>query len=175
MEPYRQYFNVLGESANHDLYRLALSKREHFTHSRTTPSQLYPDWRRSTVIYDDQLAGVAAKLEREIRLRLPEVMAALQITAFDIGSFEFQLTSHNHGEYYKWHTDNGTRETETRVITFVYYFHSQPRRFDGGELLIYQSEQQMVVQPENDSMVFFNSCTNIKRKIKCNSVSAICN
>jgi Rps23 Pro-64 3,4-dihydroxylase Tpa1-like proline 4-hydroxylase len=170
MELCRRYVNVLGEQANQDLYLLALSKREHFTHSRTSPSQLYADWRRSTVIYDNQFADVAARLEKEIRLRLPEVMIALKIPEFDIGSFEIQLTSHNNGEYYKWHTDNGTRETEARVITFVYYFHGHPKAFDGGELLIHQSAGPVTIKPENDSMVFFNSRTKHEvKKVVCAS------
>lgn len=160
METYRQYFNVLGERVNHNLYLLALSKREYFTHSRTSVSKHYPDWRKSTVIYDDQLASVAASLERQIRLRLAEVMAALRIPAFEIDSFEIQLTSHNDGEYYKWHTDSGTRDTATRTITFVYYLHGLPKKFSGGELLIYlPDKRQATIQPDNDSIVFFNSRT----------------
>ena len=138
MQRYRQYFNVLGESLNEELYRVAISKREYFTRSKTSPSKNYPDWRSSTVIYDNQLVDVAANLERAIRFRLPEVKAALAVPPFDIASFEIQLTSHNDGEYYKWHTDNGTRDTATRVITFVYYFYEQPRKFSGGELIIYE-------------------------------------
>ena len=78
MELYCRYTNVLGEQANRNLYLLALSKREHFTRSRTSPSLLYPDWRKSTVIYDNQFADVAARLEQEIRLRLPEVITGLK-------------------------------------------------------------------------------------------------
>ena len=160
MQRYRQYFNVLGESFNQELYRIALSKREYFTRSKTSPSRNYPDWRRSTVIYDNQLAGVAATLERAIRLCLPEVKAALAVPPFDISSFEIQLTSHNDGEYYKWHTDNGTRDTASRIITFVYYFYGQPRKFSGGELIIYQPDAEpAVIDPENDSIVFFRSHT----------------
>ena len=79
---------------------------------------------------------------------------------FDICSFEIQLTSHNDGEYYKWHTDNGTLDTATRVITFVYYFYGQPKKFSGGELIIYQpDEEPAVIDPANDSVVFFRSHT----------------
>lgn len=165
MQRYRQYFNVLGESLNQELYRVAISKREYFTRSKTSPSKNYPDWRRSTVIYDNQLVDVAANLERAIRFRLPEVKAALAVPPFDIASFEIQLTSHNDGEYYKWHTDNGTRDTATRVITFVYYFYEQPRKFSGGELIIYQpGAEPAVIDPQNDSIVFFRS--HIRHEVK---------
>ncbi len=160
MQKYLQYCNVFGESFNQELYRVALSKREYFTRSKTSPSKDYPDWRRSTVIYDNQLVDVARTLERAIRLRLPEVKTALAVPPFDIASFEIQLTSHNDGEYYKWHTDNGTRDTAARVITFVYYFYGQPRKFSGGELVIYQPDAKpAVIDPQNDSIVFFASHT----------------
>lgn len=153
-----QYFNVLGAIANREIYRLALAKWPHFDDSKTSPDKHYPNWRRSKVIYDDQLTDITGNVEREIRLRLPDVTLALGIPAFKVGSFEIQLTSHNHGEYYRWHRDNGTRETQDRLITFVYYFHGLPRRFRGGELVIYQPDgQRVVIQPENDSIVFFSS------------------
>jgi Rps23 Pro-64 3,4-dihydroxylase Tpa1-like proline 4-hydroxylase len=171
MQRYRQYFNVLGEDFNQELYRVALSKREYFTRSKTSPSKNYPDWRRSTVIYDNQLVDVATTLERAIRLRLPEVQGALAVPPFDIASFEIQLTSHNDGEYYKWHTDNGTRDTATRVITFVYYFYGQPKKFSGGELIIYQPDAgPAVIDPQNDSIVFFRSLTRHEvRAVTCPS------
>lgn len=165
MQPFVQYFGVLGERDNHDLYHLALSKREVFTRSRTTPSKFYPDWRKSKVIYENQFGNFAVRLEREIRLKLPEVMTTLGIPAFEIGSFEFQLTTHNDGEFYKWHTDNGTRETENRIVTFVYYFHSMPRRFHGGDLAIHlDNEQKLIVVPTNDSMILFSS--HLKHEVR---------
>lgn len=171
MQTYRQYFNVLGQSFNEELYRLALSKREYFSRSKTSPSKDYPDWRRSTVIYDNQLVDVAATLERAIRQRLPEVREALCVPAFDIASFEIQLTSHNDSEYYKWHTDNSTPHTAARTLTFVYYFYGQPKKFSGGELIIYRPDAEpAVIIPANDSIVFFPSRTRHEVKtVSCSS------
>lgn len=162
---YCLYSDVMGESLNRNLCQIALEKREQFTQSKTSPSKLYPDWRRSTVIYDAHIENAVSHLDQEIRLRLREVLAALRIPEFDIDSIEMQLTSHNHGEYYKWHTDNGTRETESRVITFIYYFHQIPKRFKGGELVLYpDAVSEMVIEPQNDSLVFFPSHT--KHEVK---------
>jgi hypothetical protein len=157
---YCQYFDVLGAGANRDLYRMALDKRARFERSRTSPGKYDPDWRLSTVIYDQHLAGATTLLERVLRARLPEVLAALGIPAFDIGAFEIQLTSHNDGEYFRRHTDSGSRQTESRVVTFVYYFHGEPRRFTGGDLVICAPDgREVVVEPRNDSIVFFDACT----------------
>lgn len=168
---YCRYFDVLGETRNRQLCQTAFKKREQFTQSKTSPSKLYPDWRRSTVIYDIQIENAVSRLDQEIRLRLREVLAALRIPAFEIDSIEMQLTSHNDGEYYKWHTDNGTRETQSRMITFIYYFHQIPKGFQGGELVIYpETESEIVLEPQNDSLVFFSSHTRHEvKRIVCPS------
>ena len=168
---YCRYFHVLGETRNRQLCQIAFEKREQFTQSKTSPSKLYPDWRRSTVIYDIQIENAVSRLDQEIRLRLREVLAALRIPAFEIDSIEMQLTSHNDGEYYKWHTDNGTRETQSRMITFIYYFHQIPKGFQGGELIIYpEPESEIVLEPQNDSLVFFSSHTRHEvKRIVCPS------
>src|ERR1700747_3064386 len=90
--------------------------------------------------------------------RLPEVVALLSVPRFEVDSLELQLTSHNDGEYYRWHTDNGTPATAARTITFVYYFHAEPKAFQGGELVVYQGKgERHVIAPQPDSMVFFPS------------------
>ncbi|MDH4088793.1 MAG: hypothetical protein OEV04_17345, partial [Nitrospira sp.] len=67
---YCLYSDVMGESLNRKLCQIALEKREQFTQSKTSPSKLYPDWRRSTVIYDAHIENAVSHLDQEIRLRL---------------------------------------------------------------------------------------------------------
>jgi hypothetical protein len=75
-----------------------------------------------------------------------------------------QLTSHNDGEYYHWHTDNGSEATRTRVLSFVYYFHGSPRRFSGGELVVYDGDGSDEIEPLHDRLVLFRSST--KHEVK---------
>ncbi len=158
MMDYLIFEDVLGEATNRELYRFALSKREIFTHSRTSPNRLYPDWRKSTVIYDSELADFAARIEHELDRRRPQAVQLLGIPACDVASMELQLTSHSDGEYYHWHTDNGTHETRDRFLTFVYYFHELPKPFSGGELVIYGSQgTSATIEPRNDTLVLFSA------------------
>jgi hypothetical protein len=168
---YCRYVNVFGDQVNRDLFRLALAKRPAFTRSKTSPSKHYTDWRKSTVIYDTQLSGATARLDAEVRARLPDVMRTLGIPAFPVASLEIQLTSHNDGEYYKTHADSGTPDTAGRVVTFVYYFHGTPKRFSGGQLVIHGADgRDYAVDPENDTIVFFNSRTSHEvRPVECPS------
>jgi len=171
MQLHCQYLDVFGADASREILRLASDQRPAFTASRTSPNKLYPDWRKSTVIYEGHLSGVVEKIEREVRNRVPAVMAALGAPPFEVGSLEIQLTSHNDGEYYRSHKDNGSPDTRGRILTFVYYLHAQPKRFRGGELVIYDANgEQIVIEPRNDSMVFFLSArTHEVRAVECPS------
>lgn len=157
MELFHRYQDFFGRQANRELYALALNKNENFSLSRTSYSKYYPEWRKSKVIYHTEFERFRQLIETEVKKRLPEVLSKLDVAAFDIDCFEVQLTSHNDGEYYKWHSDNGSPDTATRIITFVYYFHSIPKAFSGGELVIYHKDQSYVIEPANDSIVFFHS------------------
>src|SRR5690606_2563015 len=137
MAAYLLFRDALGEARNREVYAFALTRREHFTHSRTSPSRLYPDWRKSSVVYEPALREFAAYIQTEIGRRLAHAIRTLGIAPFAVGNVELQLTSHHDGEYYHWHVDNGTRETQARQLTFVYYFRRVPRPFSGGELVIY--------------------------------------
>ncbi|HZP87064.1 MAG TPA: cupin-like domain-containing protein [Burkholderiales bacterium] len=153
-----RYLEVFGPAASAEIYQMALTKREVFSPSRTSPSRHYPDWRRSTVVYDEQLRGVYDLLQAAVLQRLASALVALGVAPFDIDGIELQLTSHNDGEYYRWHTDNGTAATAARAITFVYYFHCLPKRFSGGELILYGDDGTVqTIEPQHDSLVLFSS------------------
>lgn len=164
MKPFHQYTGIFGVEVNGDIYSLATSKKAHFSQSKTSISKHYPQWRRSAVIYDNQFSALKLKLEQEVIARLPEVSEILDIEKFEVEYLEIQLTSHNDGEYYKWHTDNNTFDTTNRAITFVYYFNAIPRKFSGGELVIYHDHQEYIIEPLNDSMIFFRS--EIRHEVK---------
>jgi Rps23 Pro-64 3,4-dihydroxylase Tpa1-like proline 4-hydroxylase len=95
------------------------------------------------------------------------VLDQLAIAPFQATQIETQLTAHNDGHYYRVHNDSGSADTCTRVLTYVYYFHHQPKAFTGGELRVYDSHIQQntyvqaesfhTVEPLDNSIVFFPS------------------
>jgi Rps23 Pro-64 3,4-dihydroxylase Tpa1-like proline 4-hydroxylase len=164
MKNYLLFDNVLGKQKSQQAYQLALQKRELFLPSRTSPNRNYPEWRKSCVLYDRDLEPVIKLMEHEVQARLAQVIESLGIPSFQIDSTEIQLTSHNDGEYYHWHTDNGTDETRERILSFVYYFHSQPRQFSGGELVLYHPFSSEEIEPLHDRLILFSSST--KHEVK---------
>jgi SM-20-related protein len=123
------------------------------------------NYRQSVVLYN--FPEFAELIHQRIRAILPDVLDKLRLPPFAIGQIEAQLTGHNDGNFYKVHNDNGSPDTATRELTYVYYFHREPKAFSGGELVIYdskiqnayyvQAETYRTVEPINNSIVFFLS------------------
>lgn len=98
---------------------------------------------------------------------LPHILPRLKLPQFPVSFIEAQLTAHNDGDYYKIHRDNGRPETASRELTYVYYFHRQPKSFAGGELKIYdgkvinnryaRADSFKIIEPSHNTIVFFLS------------------
>ena len=85
----------------------------------------------------------------KLRLALPEALARLNtdrrgLRAENVQKFgiELDLTAHHAGGYYTCHTDRNCDKHRTggRRISYVYYFYRKPRRFSGGDLLLYDTD-----------------------------------
>ena len=123
------------------------------------------DYRQSQVLYE--FPAFASLIRDRIHATLPTVYPTLSLANFPIADIEMQLTAHNDGNYYKIHNDNGSTDTATRELTYVYYFYQEPKAFTGGELIIYdsqisdgfyiQADSYQTIIPHNNSIVFFLS------------------
>jgi SM-20-related protein len=77
-------------------------------------------------------------LER-IRAVLPRVLDQLGVEEFPITHVEAQITASNDGDFFRAHSDDAHEMIASRRITFVYFFHHEPRQFEGGELRLLDS------------------------------------
>jgi len=77
------------------------------------------------------------------------------------------------------HNDNGQDEVSARKITFVYFFHREPKVFEGGELRIqspvidnaaFGSGNYYTIVPRQNQLVLFDSSlTHEITPVKCSS------
>jgi SM-20-related protein len=113
--------------------------------------------RRSQVLYD--LGPVHRMFSDRMMFFLPGVLDRLGLPPFGVSRIEAQLTSTNNGEFFRMHTDNGSREVHSRSLTFVYFFHREPRAFEGGELRFLDAggRSAHLVFPLQNQIVFFPS------------------
>ena len=71
---------------------------------------------------------------------LPDLWDRLAMTPFEPAWVETQATVHRDGDFYGVHRDwDPQGPTATRQLSFVYYLHRTPRRYDGGDLLLYDT------------------------------------
>lgn len=110
----------------------------------------------------------------------PQLLRRLGYVPFRLANIEAQITASNDGDYFRSHSDNGHVETSKREITFVYFFHQEPKNFTGGELRIYDSriENGVYVKAEhfrsitprqNQLVVFPSSLTHEITPVECPS------
>ena len=170
---YVQFRDVLGASAKSRLLDEAIARAPELVPSRVIGDT--PDYRRSRLINDPR--DLAAGLVARVRELLPELCERLDVAPFPVDLIEAQLTVHNDGDYYRVHNDNGSDDTRTREISYVYYFHREPKRFTGGELVLFDSRPgndggpvpigpPVVVEPSDDSLVIFpSSCLHEVRPV----------
>jgi Rps23 Pro-64 3,4-dihydroxylase Tpa1-like proline 4-hydroxylase len=121
------------------------------------------DHRRSRVLMD--LGQQEDMMLSRIKAVLPQVFSQLGMEEFSIADVESQITASNDGDFFHFHNDNGSDRVASRHLTFVYFFHREPRQFEGGELRIHDSrleEDQYVsdgtyqtIVPRQNQIVFF--------------------
>ncbi|WP_299404253.1 2OG-Fe(II) oxygenase [Acaryochloris sp. IP29b_bin.148] len=161
--PYVQMDDFLTTAEHHTLLQTAIQHESSFVPTQTTTDT--PDYRQSKIL--PHLDRLADRVLERIEQVLPEVLKQLDLPVFRASEIETQLTSHNDGNFYKLHNDNGSPDTATRELTYVYYFYQHPKPFSGGELQVYDSkiennfyvaaDSYQTVDPRNNSIVFFLS------------------
>jgi Rps23 Pro-64 3,4-dihydroxylase Tpa1-like proline 4-hydroxylase len=100
-----------------------------------------------------------------IKSVLPQVLERLGMDEFTIADVEAQITASNDGDFFHCHDDNGSEGVASRHLTFVYFFHREPRQFEGGELRIHDAHLQdagyvsdgsyQTIVPQQNQIVFF--------------------
>ena len=123
------------------------------------------DHRRSRVLMD--LCGHERMITERVLTCLPRVLQKWGRDPFPIARVETQVTASNHGDFFHCHSDNGAETVAAREITFVYFFHREPKQFTGGELRIYDSRREndccvptanyRTIVPEQNQLILFAS------------------
>ncbi|HEX4423775.1 MAG TPA: 2OG-Fe(II) oxygenase [Terriglobales bacterium] len=111
---------------------------------------------------------------------LPKVIRKLGQDPFRPSRVEMQITASNDGDFFCWHCDNAGEAIASREITFVYFFHREPKAFRGGELRIYDSRwdngayvptqnYRAIVPQQNQVVLFASSLAHEITPVECPS------
>lgn len=71
--------------------------------------------------------------------------------SIDIGSYHTLLSYYESGDYYKPHKDSS-------LVTCVTWFYKEPKKFDGGNFLLYLNDEAFFIEVKNNMAVIFPSC-----------------
>jgi len=136
-------------------------------------SEVYsPSAERGVVNYDFRRSRVLIELGEQqdvmlgrIKSVLPQVLERLGMEEFPVANVEAQITASNDGDFFRMHDDNGSEGVSSRQLTFVYFFHREPRQFEGGELRIHDAHLKQgayvsdvtyeTITPQQNRIVFF--------------------
>jgi Rps23 Pro-64 3,4-dihydroxylase Tpa1-like proline 4-hydroxylase len=119
--------------------------------------------RRSRVLMD--LGRHEQVILDRIHHVLPPVLSRLGIEEFPVTHTEAQITASNDGDFFAAHSDDGDAKIASRHLTFVYFFHREPRQFEGGDLLLHDTRRgndrliktgsYQSISPQQNQIVFF--------------------
>jgi SM-20-related protein len=124
------------------------------------------------VNYEHRRSRVLMDLERHqdvmlerIKAVLPQVLEKLDMKEFSIADVEAQITASSDGDFFHFHSDNGSDPVAARHLTFVYFFQREPNPFEGGELRIHDARLERdgyvsegsyrTIVPRQNQIVFF--------------------
>ncbi len=152
------------------MFALALARREHFGAARVwSNAEEGPRVKPESRITLEMKPGARRdfrlwflpRLERAI----PEILARLRLE--DPGRYRITMNVRVYpaGGFYTVHRDNSVDSHRDRVLSFICFFHPEPRRFSGGDLLLYDSNQRgghpvpafSRIKPLRGGIVFFMS------------------
>lgn len=96
--------------------------------------------------------------EQQFFTKVDAFAAYLNRTCYaGIRSFEFHYAIYEKGTFYKKHIDQ-FKNDDRRVFSVVFYLTEDWQPGDGGELVIYLTDQESVkVEPRSGRMIFFRS------------------
>jgi SM-20-related protein len=160
----------LAPAELNDLLSYTLGEEKHFNLSEVISPDVYNgssvdfEHRRSHVLMD--LDVHYERFMDRLQSTLPRLLPKLGIEPFPVVGVEAQITASKDGDFFRWHNDNGQDEVSGRKITFVYFFHREPKLFGGGELRIQspvidnssmESGNYYTIVPLQNQLVLFDS------------------
>jgi hypothetical protein len=122
---------------------------------------------RETLDFTESWDG-RKRFREALRQILRGAMPRLHVAAFEPHVIEVHLRTYQDGHFFKVHRDVDPTHPDvaSRVISYVYFFHRVPRRYTGGELLLFDTDPGAnkftrsaftTLVPEDNTLVLFPS------------------
>jgi SM-20-related protein len=161
--PYLRIPGFLDASEHTALFDWTLANEARFLPARVAGGQLEPRARTALCLRD--LGPMATVFADRLRDSAPAWTAALRATPFETTEIELELAAHNDGAHFTLHSDTYSSAEPTRgdrMLSAVYYFHRQPRAFEGGSLRLHRlganpGDPGLDLAPDDNCLIVFPS------------------
>lgn len=181
LPPHRRIAEFMGSALVEQLLELANERKDAFvptTVGNGSGGNVNPDIRASLLLRD--LGDLRPELEDKFAAVLDESVRQLRLSPIQLHDLELELVAHNEGAFYSEHIDTFTARPNARTdraLTGVYYFHRNPKGFDGGALRLHAiapaadgARAFTDIMPERDVFILFPSWVPHEvRRVSCPS------
>lgn len=164
--PFIAVNNFLDNKEQLIIWKHIRKNKNNFIKSMIDGGRLRPEYRKSNILPEENLNEIKLWFLEKLYIALSGKLENLLMKPLQIRHTEIELNIHGHGDYYKIHKDSGDNgEIKNRKITFVYYFYKMPKKYTGGDLLLFDTNPKKNVYidkftriiPLNNSVIFFPS------------------
>jgi hypothetical protein len=136
--PFAFVENFLPAEFHHNLLaRVLAAPDEDVVPSTVGLNEYNPDRRVSFTV--GGLKEIQSEFWSYVSEALPSLCPRLQVPLFPVGRTEVRVRTYRAGNFFEVHRDNSIPESADRTVSFVYFFHRVPRRYTGGELLLFDT------------------------------------
>lgn len=95
--------------------------------------------RRSRILDGPDNGTMATLIFPKLQALMPKLWPQLHMRPTPLNKLECQITSHGDGDFFGIHIDNGAPSIAYRQVSYVFYFHREPKQFSGGLLRLYNT------------------------------------
>lgn len=159
------HLDVMVPGLDHDRnLRLIAAKQIYFARStvaagrRPGPGYLHENRNSLSLLGDPDIAEISAAIESHLAARIVSICGSLGVRPFRIGAMNSSCVCFRDGGFFGRHVDVLKRRAGRRRFTWAYYLNSEPKRFQGGELIIeHEDLGRLVIEPAHGRIVVFRS------------------
>ncbi len=145
--------NFLPGDINKNFVEQVLQNKSYFFKRLSSPGYPAQDGYKG-VSFD----GLKLQIIERIRSFLPQLQKQFDLGTAIANNIESDISAYTNGHFLDVHNDIFCNES--RTLSYIYYFHALPRKFNGGQLVIYKNKDSgdcYLVEPDNNTCVFFKS------------------
>lgn len=177
--------NVFSKEINKKIFDEAIANKKNFSIAHIGNNKINKKSRNNLtafydLIYSNNRNGSILLKTIEDFFQNSYLSALLSSSQIPLNEFnetnvhETQVSRYgDNNQKYEWHCDSGNKK---RIITIVYYFHKEPKKYQGGEIELSRSpnvfgkiiddnkDNFITIPPENNMMVIFAG--NVSHRVK---------